>query len=75
MHTCTHMHTCMPPGSLGRHQADMLALLADLMPLVPDDKPNHLLGIGDETSVDVCMCMCACAWVHVHRCVCMGACA
>jgi len=38
-------------GSLGRHQADMLALLADLMPLVPDDKPNHLLGIGDETSV------------------------
>ena len=31
-------------GSLGRDRSDMLELLTDLMPLVPKDKPNHLLG-------------------------------
>ena len=30
--------------------AEMLELLAFLMPLVPDHKPNHLLGIADPES-------------------------
>ena len=34
-------------GSLGRDTAELVQLLAFLMPLLPDDRPNHLLGIGD----------------------------
>lgn len=40
-------------GSLGRDRADMLALLHDVMPMLPTSKPNHLLGIGDEASIRV----------------------
>ncbi|KAJ8600087.1 hypothetical protein CTAYLR_001907 [Chrysophaeum taylorii] len=37
-------------GSLGKDRAEMLDLLEFLMPLVPRDKPNHLLGIADPES-------------------------
>ena len=39
-------------GSLGKDRAEMLELLEYLMPLVPGDKPNHLLGIADPESAD-----------------------
>lgn len=39
-------------GSLGKTQEQMLTMLADLMPQVPQDKPNHLLGIGDLPSLE-----------------------
>ena len=38
-------------GSLGRDRAEMLGLLEYLLPLLPDDRPNHLLGIADPSSV------------------------
>ena len=38
-------------GSLGRDTAELVQLLAFLMPLLPDDRPNHLLGIGDVGSI------------------------
>jgi len=39
-------------GSLGKDRAEMLELLAFLMPIVPEDKPNHLLGIADPESCE-----------------------
>ena len=38
-------------GSLGKDTAELAELLRHLMPLVPADRPNHLLGIGDEASI------------------------
>ena len=38
-------------GSFGKDRAEMAAMLAFLMPHVPRDKPNHLLGMGDVDSV------------------------
>ena len=38
-------------GSLGSSRADMLELVGDVVPQLPGDKPNHLLGIGDEESI------------------------
>lgn len=38
-------------GSFGRDHAEMLAMLAELLPNIPTDKPNHLLGIGDVESI------------------------
>lgn len=38
-------------GSLGKDRLEMFELLRYLMPLLPADKPNHLLGIADEESV------------------------
>ena len=38
-------------GSLGVDRAEMLELLAYVMPRLPEEKPNHLLGIGDEESM------------------------
>uniref|UniRef100_A0A7S0J2P7 tRNA-guanine(15) transglycosylase-like domain-containing protein n=1 Tax=Calcidiscus leptoporus TaxID=127549 RepID=A0A7S0J2P7_9EUKA len=37
-------------GSLGKDRAEMLELLEFLLPLLPDEKPNHLLGIADPES-------------------------
>jgi queuine tRNA-ribosyltransferase len=42
-------------GSLGKNRQDMFELLDFVMPLLPDDKPNHLLGIGDTASVMECI--------------------
>ena len=38
-------------GSLGKDRDDMLQMLGQLMPALPREKPNHLLGIADEASV------------------------
>lgn len=39
-------------GSLGKTHQDLFDLLTDIMPYVPTNKPNHLLGIGDLHSID-----------------------
>jgi len=38
-------------GSLGKTREEMFELLQYLMPQLPPDKPNHLLGIGDLPSL------------------------
>jgi queuine tRNA-ribosyltransferase len=38
-------------GSLGKTKQEMAAMLAITLPELPDDKPNHLLGIGDLESL------------------------
>ena len=42
-------------GSLGKTREQMFAMLAYVMPEIPTDKPNHLLGIGDLESFDTCI--------------------
>ncbi len=42
-------------GSLGKNHAQMFDMLANVTPMLPDDKPNHLLGIGDLTSLEPCI--------------------
>lgn len=39
-------------GSLGKDRAEMLELLRFLMPRLPEQKPNHLLGIADPESAE-----------------------
>lgn len=39
-------------GSLGKNREEMMIMLKKLMPLLPPEKPNHLLGIGDLLSLD-----------------------
>lgn len=38
-------------GSLGRSKQDMHAILEWTIPLLPDDKPRHLLGIGEVDDI------------------------
>lgn len=38
-------------GSLGKTRQEMVAMLEILMPQLPANKPNHLLGIGDLPSI------------------------
>ncbi|HEV2916521.1 MAG TPA: tRNA guanosine(34) transglycosylase Tgt [Candidatus Babeliales bacterium] len=38
-------------GSLGKTREEMITMLTTLMPKLPQDKPNHLLGIGDLPSL------------------------
>lgn len=38
-------------GSFGRDRDEMVEMLRWLMPLIPTDKPNHLLGMGDAESI------------------------
>ena len=42
-------------GSLGKNREEMVTMLTTLMPQLPIDKPNHLLGIGDIESVEACV--------------------
>lgn len=42
-------------GSLGKNHQEMFDLLAHTMPLLPPEKPNHLLGIGDLISLERCV--------------------
>ncbi len=42
-------------GSLGKTREQMIEMLTDLMPQIPTDKPNHLLGIGDLYSLEPCV--------------------
>ncbi|MFS8562981.1 MAG: tRNA-guanosine(34) transglycosylase [Rhabdochlamydiaceae bacterium] len=39
-------------GSVGKNKKEMIEMLSTLLPLIPSDKPNHLLGIGDLSSID-----------------------
>jgi queuine tRNA-ribosyltransferase len=38
-------------GSVGKNREEMVEMLEFLMPHLPEDKPNHLLGIGDLRSL------------------------
>lgn len=42
-------------GSMGKTKAEMIEMLSFTMPLLPIEKPNHLLGIGDLESIDQCV--------------------
>jgi len=42
-------------GSLGKNREEMVTMLTTLMPQIPGDKPNHLLGIGDLPSLPQCI--------------------
>lgn len=42
-------------GSLGKTKPEMVGMLQALMPHVPDERPNHLLGIGDLESLHQCI--------------------
>jgi queuine tRNA-ribosyltransferase len=42
-------------GSMGKNKTEMLDMLSYTMPLLPTDKPNHLLGIGDVASIEPCI--------------------
>lgn len=42
-------------GSLGKTKEEMVSMLEETMPRLPLDKPNHLLGIGDLTSLEKCI--------------------
>lgn len=42
-------------GSMGKNREEMVAMLTQLMPAMPQDKPNHLLGIGDLPSIHNCI--------------------
>ncbi len=39
-------------GSMGKTKDQMFHMLSQLMPELPIDKPNHLLGIGDLESIE-----------------------
>lgn len=42
-------------GSLGKNIQEMITMLTALMPQLPTATPNHLLGIGDLSSIDACV--------------------
>lgn len=42
-------------GSMGKNREEMIDMLSFVMPLLPNDKPNHLLGIGDLASIEPCI--------------------
>lgn len=42
-------------GSLGKTKPEMVEMLSGLLPHLPSDKPNHLLGIGDLESLERCV--------------------
>lgn len=39
-------------GSVGKNKKELRELIAFTRPLLPDEKPNHLLGIGDLPSIE-----------------------
>ncbi len=42
-------------GSLGKTRPEMVQMLTQMMPCLPTDAPNHLLGIGDLESLKACI--------------------
>lgn len=42
-------------GSVGKSKDEMVAMLNSLKPHLPADKPNHLLGIADLSSLEACI--------------------
>lgn len=39
-------------GSMGKNKREMHELLSHTLPLLPEERPNHLLGIGDLLSIE-----------------------
>lgn len=42
-------------GSVGKNKNEMLRMLSFTMRQLPYEKPNHLLGIGDISSIEMCI--------------------
>jgi len=42
-------------GSLGKRKEEMFEMLRSVLPEVPEAAPNHLLGIGDLESLEMCV--------------------
>lgn len=42
-------------GSVGKNKNELEELMAFTLPLLPEEKPNHLLGIGDLGSIERCI--------------------
>jgi queuine tRNA-ribosyltransferase len=42
-------------GSLGKTKEQMFEMLKMVMPQIPEERPNHLLGIGDLESLEACV--------------------
>lgn len=42
-------------GSMGKTKQEMFEVLRSTMPHLPLENPNHLLGIGDLTSIEMCI--------------------
>lgn len=42
-------------GSVGKNKEEMITMLGSLMPELPVERPNHLLGIGDLPSLEACI--------------------
>ncbi|MGE3955068.1 MAG: tRNA guanosine(34) transglycosylase Tgt [Parachlamydiales bacterium] len=42
-------------GSVGKNKEEMMEMLTCILPLLPEEKPNHLLGIGDLASLESCI--------------------
>jgi queuine tRNA-ribosyltransferase len=42
-------------GSVGKNKDEMIGMLTTMLPLLPTDRPNHLLGIGDLPSLEACI--------------------
>ncbi len=42
-------------GSIGKNREEMVELLKYVIPMLPENKPNHLLGIGDLPSLEQCV--------------------
>ncbi len=42
-------------GSIGKNKQEMHEMLSFVMPRLPEDKPNHLLGMGDLESFELCI--------------------
>ncbi len=42
-------------GSVGKNKTEMVEMLQSMLPRLPEEKPNHLLGIGDLESVNLCV--------------------
>lgn len=42
-------------GSVGKNKTEMIGMLSHTIPLLPPEKPSHLLGIGDLPSIEACI--------------------
>lgn len=42
-------------GSVGKNKDEMIGMLTSLLPNLPTERPNHLLGIGDLPSLEACV--------------------
>ncbi|MDN3509658.1 MAG: tRNA guanosine(34) transglycosylase Tgt, partial [Candidatus Neptunochlamydia sp.] len=42
-------------GSVGKNKGQMISMLSSLLPKLPPEAPNHLLGIADLESLEACV--------------------